>query len=57
MYASQNKEISPAFAALPVMGLFVQNGTICGAIIFGPHIFYVDQSPLAAAESKVLNAG
>ena len=52
-----DEPVAPAFLKTGVVGVFVEKGAVNGAEILRPLVLDMDESPLAAAKGKVLQAG
>lgn len=57
LHAPGNQGVPSAFRKVLIMGTFVENGTIRGAVVFRPLVFDVDKRPLPPAKFEVLQAG
>ena len=52
--ATRNKAVAPPLLKVCVVGVFMEDGTVNGAVVFRPLVLDVDQRPLPPAKPKML---
>ena len=52
--AMRNKAVAPPLLKVRVVGIFVEDRTVNGAVVFRPLVLDVDQRPLPPAKPKML---
>ena len=55
--ATRNEAVAPPLLKVRVVGVFVEDRAVNGAVVFRPLVLDVDQRPLPPAKPKMLLAG